>query len=358
MTQTAMPPARLTALSHGAGCACKLPLADLTEVLAGLPVPVAPDLLEGTAADDAAVWRRPDGTALVATTDFFTPVVDDPRTFGRIAAANAASDVFAMGGRPLFALNVAGWPLDRGMDELRSVLTGAADVAAAGGWVVVGGHTIDAAEPFFGQVVVGEVEPDRTITQAGACPGDRLVLTKPLGTGIVMTAAKRAPADATLPGGDLHDVFTTAVASMTRLNDAAADVAVGHGVRGGTDVTGFGLTGHLYRLCVAAGLAATVDAAAVPLLPGVAGLADAGFVPGGTRRNVDWIRPHLASAVTDDVLALLADAQTSGGLLLASRPAVVDALVGDLLASGHAAAVVGELHAGTPGMVAITGTPS
>lgn len=342
---------RLTSLSHGAGCACKLGIADLLEVLGSLPVPHADELLVGTdPADDAAVWQRPDGSALVATTDFFTPVVDDPATWGAIAAANAASDVFAMGGRPLFALNVVGWPRERGLDELGEVLAGANRVATDGGWLVVGGHTIDAAEPFYGQVVIGDVAPDRMLRSDGGRAGEVLVLTKPIGTGIVMTAAKRAPRNAVAAGGELAETFAAAVHSMTTLNGEAAAVAVAHGVRAATDVTGFGLTGHLHRLASSSGVAAELDPGAVPLLPGVAALRDAGNVPGGSRRNMDFVREHIDGEVPDEVLAVIADAQTSGGLLLACPADAVDAI---LQALGEPAAVVGRLVEGAAGRIRI-----
>ncbi len=263
------------------------------------------------------MWRRPDGRALVATADFFTPIVDDARTWGRIAAANAASDVYAMGGSPLFALNLVAWPRDTlPLDLLGEVLAGGAEVAAAGGWVVAGGHTVDGAEPMYGQAVIGEVDADRVLTNAGGRAGDALVLTKPLGTGLVATMVKhRAPADVA-PGGASHDLYERAVAEMTRLNDVAARVALAAGTRCATDVTGFGLLGHLQRLAAASGVGARVELAAVPVLAGAWDLLDAGLVPGGTLRNLEHVRPWVTAAgadVGERELTLLADAQTSGG---------------------------------------------
>jgi selenide,water dikinase len=346
---------RLTSLSHGAGCACKLSLEELKAVLGGLPTGMHPDLLVGTEhGDDGAVWRRPTGRALVATTDFFTPIVDDPGTWGRVAATNAVSDVYAMGGTPLFALNLVGWPRDLPADLLGEVLTGAAEVADAAGYVIAGGHTIDSAEPFFGQAVIGEVDEDAMLANSGGHPGDVLVLTKPLGTGIVTTACKRSdPADIE---GDtpLATAYRAAVASMTLLNDAAAEAAHAAGARAATDVTGFGLLGHLHRMALASGTAATVHAGRVPILPGVVELREAGFVPGGTARNADQAALYLAGEVARDELLLLADAQTSGGLLIACQPDAGDQAVSSLVAQGHVAAVVGELTEGKPGSVVVT----
>jgi selenide, water dikinase len=308
----AVPPARprLTAFSHGAGCGCKLGPAALADVLGRLAPVAHPDLLVGADdGDDAAVWRLDADRALVLTTDFFTPVVDDARTWGRIAATNAASDVYAMGGRPLLALNLVAWPVEvLGPELLAEVLAGGAEAAAAGGWLTVGGHSIDDPEPKYGQAVVGEVHPDQVMATTGLAPGDALVLTKPLGTGALLTAAKR---DAVEPAD-----LAAAVTSMCTLNAAAARVAVAAGVRAATDVTGFGLLGHLFKMMRASGTTAVVDAAAVPYLDGARQALRDGYVSGGTRRNLDWVRPHLSAAVGEDELLLLADAQTSGGLLV------------------------------------------
>lgn len=346
---------RLTSLSHGAGCACKLSLEELKDVLGGLTAAAHPDLLVGTEhGDDGAVWRRPCGRALVATTDFFTPIVDDPGTWGRVAAANAVSDVYAMGGTPLFALNLVGWPRDLPTGILREVLAGAAQVADAAGYVIAGGHTIDSAEPLYGQAVVGEVDQDAILTNSGGVPGDVLVLTKPLGTGIVTTACKRSdPAE--LEGDTLlATAYRAAVASMTLLNSAAAAAAHEAGAKAATDVTGFGLLGHLHRMALASGTAAALHAGRVPVLPGAVQLRDAGFVPGGTDRNADQAALYLADELARDDLLLLADAQTSGGLLIACPPDTADQAVSSLVAQGHAAAVVGELTWGKPGSVTVT----
>lgn len=320
------------------------------------------------AGDDAAVWRRPDGRALVATADFFTPIVDDPHTWGRIAAANAASDVYAMGGSPLFALNLVAWPRDLlGLDILAEVLAGGASMAAEGGWVIAGGHTIDGPEPLYGQSVTGEVDPEAMMTNDAAAPGQVLILTKPLGTGLVATAVKRLePAD-TAPGGRHGAAAATAVVEMTRLNATAAQIARQAGVRAATDVTGFGLLGHLLEVARASGVGAVIEAASVPVIDGVDAILAEGHVPGGTIRNLDHVRAHLegaagldsgagpdGEATHDPTLTVLADAQTSGGLLLACPPAAVDAALARLADTGHQAAAVGEVVADHPGRIRVT----
>lgn len=352
MTSSVAAPSRLTALSHGAGCACKLGLDVLDEILAAVPADVHPRLAVGLG-DDAAVWDVGD-RSMVLTTDFFTPIVDDPATWGRIAATNAASDVFAMGATPVVALNLVGWPADRDTAELATVLAGAREAAVSGGWMAVGGHSIDSPEPFFGQAVLGELTA-LPLTQAGARPGDVLVLTAPIGTGIVVTAAKRSPVAAVAPGGDLRDAHEAAVAVMTRHNRAAADAATRAGVHAATDVTGFGLLGHLHRFATASGLAAELDPSAVPLLPDVLDLLDAGHVPGGTRRNVAAVQRRAGVEGDETTLTVLADAQTSGGLLLACPPDRVDELCADLTAGGDTAAVIGRCLSGTAGTIRLTG---
>jgi len=302
----------------------------------------SPDLLVGTeTGDDAAVWRLDDDRALVVTADFITPLVDDARDWGRIAAANAVSDVYAMGGRPLLALNLVGWNRDElSLDLLGDVLDGAAEVAREGRFAIAGGHTVDDPEPKYGLAVVGEVHPDRILTNAGLRPGDVLVLTKPLGVGIAATALKRGVAP---PG-----LAAAAVASMTRLNGPAVAAALAAGATGATDVTGFGLLGHLRKAAEASGVDAEVDVAAVPLLDGVRELAADGVVPGGTRRNLAWAEEALDPGATDEVTRLLlADAQTSGGLLFGAGTARAAEAVAALRAGGHDAAVVGTLRAGT-----------
>jgi selenide, water dikinase len=342
---------RLTSLSPGAGCACKLPLAKLEALFASMgpaaPAPAEGDLLIGAAeGDDAAVLRLDDQRALVLTTDFFTPIVDDPEDWGAIAAANALSDVYAMGGRPLIAVNLAAWPGD-GLDIaiLGQVLRGGARVAERAGCVVAGGHTIDDPVPKYGMAVVGLADPGRLMTIDRAEPGDQLILTKAIGTGVIATALKRGSPDT--------EVVNAAVASMTLLNAGASEAALAAGVRAATDVTGFGLLGHLHRMLAASHAAARVWAGAVPLLPGAADLAAAGFVSGGTRANIERMRPvtSIDPAMPGELAVLLHDAQTSGGLLLASPAGAAPALLADLSARGLPAALVGEVVAGEGGHV-------
>jgi selenide, water dikinase len=278
--------------------------------------------------------------ALVVTVDFITPLVDDARTWGRIAAANAASDVYAMGGRPLLACNLVGWNhAELATDLLVEVLDGAAEAAKEGGWITVGGHTVDDPEPKFGLAMVGEVHPDRILTNTGLRAGDALVLTKALGTGVISTATKRGLAPA--------EVVEAAVASMVRLNAEATEVALAAGAAGATDITGFGLLGHLRKMVRASGVDAILDPGAIPLLPGVLELAAAGLIPGGTGRNLAWARERLDPGDTDDLtVTLFADAQTSGGLLFGVAPRAARAAVDRLRATGHAAAVIGRAEAG------------
>ena len=351
---------RLTSLSPGAGCACKLPLAKLEALFAtmdGVPAmgPAAGDLLIGALeGDDAAVLRLDDERALVLTTDFFTPIVDDPFDWGRVAAANALSDVYAMGGRPLFAVNLAAWPGD-GLDLalLGQVLRGGAQVAAQAGCFVAGGHTIDDPVPKYGLAVVGLAHPDRLLTIDRAAPGDQLILTKAVGTGVIATALKRGAVPGDGPGDGA--ALAAAVASMTLLNAGASQVALAAGVRAATDVTGFGLLGHLHRMLAASGAAARLTARAVPLLPGAAELAAAGYVSGGTRANTDRMRgvTTLDAAIPAELAVLLHDAQTSGGLLLATPPAAAPALLAELRAQGLPAALIGEVLAGQAGHIEV-----
>lgn len=298
--------------------------------------------------DDAAVWRLDDDRALVATVDVITPLVDDARLWGRIAATNAASDVYAMGGRPLFALNIVAWNADElALELLSDVLAGADEAARAGGWITVGGHTIDDPEPKFGCAVIGEVAPDRLLRADRLRPADHLVLTKPLGIGIVSTAIKRGVAPPA--------TVDAATASMTRLNDRAAEIAVAAGASAATDVTGFGLLGHLRRMAEASRVDVDIDPASVPVLPGVRALIAEGTVPGGTRRNLAWARERVdAPAVGEDVLVLLADAQTSGGLLVGVAPDASADVVGQLRASGHEAGIVGAVTGAGDGRIRIT----
>jgi len=298
-------------------------------------------LVGSATGDDAGVWRLDADRALVVTADFITPVVDDARTWGRIAAANSVSDVYAMGARPLLALNLVGWNVDElPTTLLGEVLTGAAEVATECGFVIVGGHTVDDPEPKFGLAVVGEVHPDRLLTNAALRPGDALVLTKPLGVGVVATAIKR---DLATP-----EVSAAAVESMTRSNADACAAALAAGATGATDITGFGMLGHLGRMAEESAVDVVIDVAAVPLLPGARSLAEGGCVPGGSRRNLDWVAERLDTGGLDETtVILLADAQTSGGLLFGAAPDEAATAVTHLVATGHSAAVVGQVQPGT-----------
>jgi selenide, water dikinase len=333
---------RLTEFSPGAGCACKLPAGDLARLMAPMAGLEHPDLLVGSdTSDDAAIWRVAPDRAVVLTADFLTPVVDDARTWGKVAAVNAVSDVYAMGGRPLAALNLVAWNVDDlGFPLLEEVLAGGAEAARECGFLVVGGHSIQDPHPTYGMAVIGEAHPDRLLTNDRLRPGDDLVLTKAIGVGVITTGIKS--------GASEPDWVEAAVASMTRPNRDAAEVALSLGARCATDVTGFGFLGHLRRLLDASGLGAEVRAGAVPLLPGARALAAAGVVPGGSRRNLEWVGPLLhveesGPQAPDPVdVTLLADAQTSGGLILALPPDAAGEAVDRLRQLGHPAAVVGR----------------
>jgi selenide,water dikinase len=332
---------KLTALSHGAGCGCKLGAAELAPLLAELPAPADPALLVGPAtADDAGVYRLRDDLALVQTVDFFTPIVDDPYDFGRIAATNALSDVYAMGATPVTALNLVAFSLrDLGGEVLGEILRGGSDVAAAAGVAVVGGHSIDDPEPKYGLAVTGVVHPDEVITNAAGRPGEALVLTKPLGAGAISTAGKRGLV------ADGH--LDAAVEAMLVLNRDAAAAARAAGAGAMTDVTGFGLLGHLHELAQASGVAAEVEAAAVPALPGALELLEhETALSGGARRNAE----HAATFATFDAgvpvarRRLLTDPMTSGGLLVALPAARANEVPG---------ARVGRLVEGEAGTIAV-----
>jgi selenide, water dikinase len=316
-----------------------------------------PDLLVGSATgDDAAVWKMSDDRAIVATVDFFTPLVDDARTWGAIAAANSASDVYAMGGTPLFALNVAAWPRDTlPLDVLADVLAGASDKAAEGGWLIVGGHTVDGPEPMFGQTVIGEVNPANIMTNDAARVGDVLVLTKPLGTGVIATAMKRQEATAIEPGGQLHDAATAAIASMSRLNKSASQVAVRYGVRAATDVTGFGLLGHLHKMALGSATAMRIDVDNLPIIAGVSTLIEAGFVPGGSQRNAEFVQEFVGGDLKHWIehQPILVDPQTSGGLVLCVQPDHVADVCRELIEGGDLAVVIGEVVAGSAGHIVL-----
>src|SRR4051795_434528 len=306
---------KLTSLSHGAGCGCKLPAAALAPLVGALAAPTDPAVLVGAAtSDDAAVVRVADGVAIVQTVDFFTPIVDDPYDFGRIAATNALSDVYAMGGTPLTALNLVAFPLaELGGEVLREILRGGQDAAAGAGVAVVGGHSIDDPEPKYGMAVTGTVHPDAVVRNSTARAGDVLWLTKPIGGGLATTALKRGLASERL--------IQETVAVMTTLNRDAAVAAVAAGPSAMTDVTGFGLLGHLHELASASGVAVEVDAAAVPVIPGVMDLLELDEPPiaGGTRRNREWVEEFVDwdPEVPEALRWLLCDAMTSGGLLVA-----------------------------------------
>ena len=341
---------RLSQLSHGAGCACKLGSAELAEVLRSL-VPYADPavLIDASTSDDAAVYQIDEHRALIATVDFFTSIVDDPYDFGRIAAANALSDVYAMGARPRFALSLVAFPRDLiGQGILEEIVRGGGDIALEAGIAVIGGHSVDDAEPKFGMCVIGEADPALITRNSGARAGDVLVLTKPIGTGVIATAIKRGMAS--------DDAVRDAVACMTTLNRGAAEAMLRVGVSAATDVTGFGLLVHLRHMLRASGVAATIDAGSVPLLPGTAELASGGCISGGTRRNLEDVTPDV---VWDDTLSelqrlLLCDAQTSGGLLIAVPSERADPLITELR-SEHTpiAAIVGTVEQGSPGTIRV-----
>jgi selenide,water dikinase len=327
----------LTSLSHGAGCGCKLAAADLRQIVAGLPRPSDPRVLVAAdTADDAGVVQLTDELAIVQTADFFTPIVDDPYSFGRIAAANALSDVYAMGGRPVSALNLVAFPLQTlGPDVLREILRGGADTVAAAGASIVGGHSIDDPEPKYGLAVTGVVDPRAVLTNAGGRTGDTLVLTKPLGAGIVATALKRGLASEAL--------VERGIEVMVALNARAAEQARAAGAHALTDVTGFGLLGHTHELAAASGLAAEIDAAAVPAIEGVLEL-DA--ESGGSRRNrADADTFTTWGDVSEARRRLVTDAMTSGGLLAAVPPERVAEIDGW---------AVGRLLAGPAGAISVT----
>jgi selenide,water dikinase len=330
----------LTSLSHGAGCGCKLPAAAIGPLLAGLPTTDDPNVLVGfQTSDDAGVYKLRDDLALVHTVDFFTPIVDDPFDFGRIAAANALSDIYAMGATPISALNLVAFSLAE-LDEevLREILRGGAEIAAQAGVAIVGGHSIEDSEPKFGMAVTGTVHPEELITNGGGRVGDRLVLTKPLGAGAVSTAVKRG----------LPAPLDEAVAVMVTLNRDAAAAARAAGVHAMTDVTGFGLAGHLHELTLASGLGAEVEAAAIPAIEGVLELLsdeDERALAGGTRRNRAYAQEFVTftTSVTQARRWLVCDAMTSGGLLAALPPDGDDGL----------GTVIGRLIDGPPGTIVV-----
>ena len=303
----------------------------------------SPDLLVGAlSGDDAAVWRLTDDRALVVTADFITPVVDDPFNWGQVAAANSVSDVYAMGGRPLLALNLVCWNTDElSGEQLQDVLAGGHDIANQCGFVVAGGHTVDDPEPKYGMAVIGEVHPDRMLTNAGLRAGQTLILTKPLGIGVITTGLKWGRADA--------QCVAAAVTSMTATNAAAAEIAVACGATGATDVTGFGLLGHGGRAAQESSVDLEIIVDDVPIIDGARELASSGVVPGGTGRNLGWINDRVdrGEGVSELDVTLLADAQTSGGLVFGVDHAQAQNALDSLLSTGHTTAAIGTVHEGT-----------
>lgn len=341
---------RLTKLAKRAGCAAKHPPGFLLPLLGLLPQITDPNVLIGSAtADDAAIYRLSDELALVLTTDFFTPIVDGPRDFGQVAAANALSDVYAMGGKPLAALSIVGFPDNLPASVLGEILKGASDKASQAGIAIVGGHTIKSEEPIFGLAVVGTVHPERVLANSGARPGDLLILTKPIGLGVISTAAKNDKDDAQAIGD--------AIRVMTTLNRSAAETLGRFEVHALTDVTGFGLLGHLRNITAASKVTASVWAQSVPALPAARRYVAAGIAPGGTHANrqflADWVR--YSPEISEDEQLLLCDAQTSGGLLAAIPEAAAEAVVGALTEAGTlAAAIVGRIEAAGDGRIIVT----
>jgi selenide,water dikinase len=345
------PATRLTSFSHGGGCGCKIApgvLADILKQSQGFPVP--PQLLVGIeTADDAAVYQLNDEQALIATTDFFMPIVDDPFDFGRIAATNAISDVYAMGGTPIMALALVGMPIDKlPVETIGKILAGGESVCAAAGIPIAGGHTIDSVEPIYGLVVMGLVHPKKLKRNADARAGDLLILGKPLGVGILSAALKKGALDAA--------GYDAMIASTTQLNTPGRELADIAGVHALTDVTGFGLLGHAREMALGAKLAAHIRIKDVPLLPGVATLAAQGMITGASGRN--WAGygkdVMLDDSITPVQQALLCDPQTSGGLLVACAPQACDAVLELFRKHGFAhAAVVGEMAEGAPGVQVI-----
>ena len=332
---------RLTELSSCAGCAAKLGAAELHGVMQRVSPATNDRVLVGYGTnDDAGIYLMENGTALVQTVDFFTPIVDDPYDFGRIAATNALSDVYAMGGRPLTALNIVAFPEDLDLDILARILEGGANVARSAGVAVIGGHTIKDAEPKYGMAITGVVDPKRIVTNANAQPGDVLVLTKPLGTGILTTALKRGA----ITDGDLRE----AIEWMTQLNDTGAQAMLAAGAHAATDITGFGLLGHGGGMARASGVQLVIDAKTVPFMDRVLDLIESGVVPGGTRHNAETHAAFtdFAPTVPEALRIGLSDAQTSGGLLISVAPDDLNTLVHELEKTGTLAAVIGEVREG------------
>ncbi len=346
-------PIRLTQLAKRAGCAAKQPPGYLLSLLGSLPKITDPNVLVGSAtADDAAIYKLSDDLALVFTTDFFTPIVDRPYDFGAVAAANALSDVYAMGGTPLMALSIVGFPDTLLPPEvLVEILRGAADKTAEAGAAIVGGHTIKSEEPIFGLAVVGKVAPDHVLSNDNAQPGDVLILTKPLGLGIITTAAKN--------GEDKRGAITDAIRVMTTLNRIAGEEFTRCGAHALTDVTGFGLLGHLRNIVAASEVGAKIFFDHVPVLAAAVEYVQAGISPGGTHANhkflSDWV--SYSADISKEEQLILCDAQTSGGLLAAVAPEQADGVIASLRARGVADAVaIGRIDSAVAGRIAVTRT--
>lgn len=329
---------KLTRFTHGLGCACKLRPQDLEKVLQQLPVPNDPNVLVGTdTSDDATIYQINKDQALVQTLDFFTPIVDDPYSFGAIAAANALSDVYAMGGRPMFALNIVGFPDKRlPMSVLEDILRGAQDKAQEAGISILGGHTVEDTEPKYGMVVTGIIHPDKVMKNVGARENDRLILTKPIGTGILATATKRG-----LTRKDTIELMTNL---MSTLNKVAAEVMSDFDVSACTDVTGFGLMGHLREMVKGTDMGVTVESHSVPVIPEAREFAVAGIIPGGTKNNMAFVEEDMiwSETLPETEKLLLCDAQTSGGLLMAVSEEQVDSLMEALQQKGITSAMIGH----------------
>lgn len=341
---------KLTHFTHGLGCACKLRPQALERVLADLPVPDDARVLVGLdTADDAAVYKLSDDTAIVQTVDFFTPIVDDPYHFGAIAATNAFSDIYAMGGRPLFALNIVGFPSNRlPMEVLREILRGAQEKAQEAGVSIIGGHTIDDTEPKFGLAVTGIIHPEKVLTNAGAKPGDVLILTKPLGLGIITTALKRGLADA--------ETTQTAIEIMSTLNRAAAEALTELPVNACTDITGFGLLGHLKEMAQGSGVNVEISADSVPVLEAAKEFITANVIPGGTLNNMEYVADVVtwSPEISRTLRTLLCDAQTSGGLLISVPAEHSEKATETLLAKGvKAAKIIGQVTGLSDGRIVV-----
>jgi len=341
---------KLTSLSSKGGCGCKIGPADLSQVISSLPRPAHdPNLLVGIdTSDDAGVYRLSDELALVQTVDFFTPIVDDPYSFGQIAAANAISDIYAMGGKPLTVLNIVAFPIAT-LDKqvLSDILRGAADKVQEAGATLVGGHSIEDKEPKFGLAVTGLIHPDRVKTNAGAKAGNKLILTKPIGVGIMTTSIKKDQLS--------EEEIARVTQVMSTLNKKAAEIMSGYAVQACTDVTGFGLIGHALEMARGSGVGIRLNSSEVPVLPRARELAEAGFVPGGTKKNYEHVKPHVSfpDEMSQIDRYVLCDAVTSGGLLIAVDGDQAEALLEELVRGGVEARLIGETTDEHPGRITV-----